>query len=146
MTLAKGLGSGFPVGACVATRCAASGMTAGSHASTFGGNPLAMSVVSAVLAEVLGPGFLDRVARVGVRLEAGLDRLVAARPEVFQERRGVGLMQGLRCHATPARMAAALRERGLLVAPAHDNVIRLLPPLIACEAEVDEALEILDTV
>jgi acetylornithine/N-succinyldiaminopimelate aminotransferase len=145
MTLAKGLGGGFPVGACLATRRAAAAMTVGSHASTFGGNPLAMAVANAVLDEAAAPEFLARVRAAGGRLAAGLDRLVAARPAVFIERRGHGLMAGLRCRDDAATMVARLREAGLLVAPARENVIRLLPPLIVSDAEIDEALAILAT-
>jgi acetylornithine/N-succinyldiaminopimelate aminotransferase len=146
MTLAKGLGGGFPVGACVATRHAAAGMSAGSHASTFGGNPLAMAVASEVLKVMAEPGFLEGVRARGARLASGLDGIVARRPEVFGERRGVGLMQGLRCVADPDLVAGRLREAGLLVAPARDRVLRLLPPLVVDDAGVDEALAILERV
>lgn len=146
MTLAKALGGGFPVGACLATRHAAAGMTAGSHASTFGGNPLAMAVATEVLAAVTEPGFLDAVAATGARLAAGLDALVAAHPHLFEARRGTGLMQGLRCRADPSAVVAALREGGLIVAPAQDRVVRLLPPLVVSADEVDEALSVLDRV
>ncbi len=146
LTLAKGLGGGFPVGACVATRAAAAGMTAGSHASTFGGNPLAMSIAAAVLDTVAEPGFLDSIRRAGDRLRAGLETLATAHAEVFEARRGTGLMQGLRCRGNPEALVAALRTAGLLVAPAQDQVIRLLPPLIVTAAEIDEALGILDRV
>jgi acetylornithine/N-succinyldiaminopimelate aminotransferase len=146
MTLAKALGGGFPVGACLATRHAAAGMTAGSHASTFGGNPLAMAVAAEVLATVTEPGFLDRVRATGDHLSVRLDAAVAAHPGVFEARRGVGLMQGLRCRADPAPLVAALRDAGLIVAPAQDRVIRLLPPLIVTPDEVDEAAGIVDRV
>jgi acetylornithine/N-succinyldiaminopimelate aminotransferase len=146
MTLAKGLGGGFPVGACVATAKAAAGMTWGSHASTFGGNPLAMSVAGAVLETVAEAAFLPRVAQAGQRLAQGLDGLIAKHPALFSERRGLGLMQGLRCRDTPAAMTARLREAGLLVAPAQDRVVRLLPPLIVSDAEIDEAVAIIDAV
>ena len=146
MTVAKGLAGGFPVGACIATRRAAAAMTAGSHASTFGGNPLAMRVALEVLAIVAAPAFLARVAQVGQVLAAGLDALVARHPHLYLERRGVGLMQGLRCTVDPTTMADRLREAGLLAAPAQDHVIRLVPPLVAGEAEVEEALLILDAV
>lgn len=144
MALAKGLGGGFPVGACLATAKAAAGMTAGSHASTFGGNLLAMSVAAAVLDTVGQPAFLAEVAANGERLAAGLDALVARHGAVFEARRGVGLMQGLRCRGDQPAMVARLRELGLIVAPAQDNVIRLLPPLITGPAEIDQALAILE--
>jgi len=146
MTLAKALGGGFPIGACVATRRAAGAMTAGSHASTFGGNPLAVAVADAVLEVVTAPGFLAAAESAGVTLAAGLDALVARRPAVFEARRGIGLMQGLRCRAAPAPLVERLLRAGLVVAPANDQVIRLLPPLIVSSAEIEEALGILDTV
>jgi len=146
MTLAKALGGGFPIGACVATRRAASGMTAGSHASTFGGNPLAVAVAGAALGLLAEPGFVAAAARAGAQLTAALDRLVLHHPDVFEARRGVGLMQGLRCRVSSADMVERLRAAGLIVAPAHDNVIRLLPPLIVREPEIDEAAAILDQV
>ncbi len=144
MALAKGLGGGFPVGACLATARAAAGMTAGSHASTFGGNLLAMSVAAAVLDRVGDPDFLTGVGKTGARLAAGLDALVDRHPRVFDQRRGVGLMQGLHCAGDQVATVARLREGGLIVAPAQDNVIRLLPPLIVGEEEVDTALGILE--
>jgi acetylornithine/N-succinyldiaminopimelate aminotransferase len=146
MTLAKALGGGFPIGACVATRRAAAAMTAGSHASTFGGNPLAVSVAAAVLEIVAEPAFLAAVERAGATLGAGLDALVARHPGVFEARRGIGFMQGLRCHAPIAPLVDRLRVAGLIIAPANDQVIRFLPPLIARDAEIEEALGILDKV
>jgi acetylornithine/N-succinyldiaminopimelate aminotransferase len=144
MALAKGLGGGFPVGACLATAKAAAGMTAGSHASTFGGNLLAMSVAAAVLDTVGQPAFLADVVANGQRLTAGLDALVTRHGAVFEARRGLGLIQGLRCRGDQPAMVAKLRGHGLIVAPAQDNVIRLLPPLIVGPAEIDQALAILD--
>jgi acetylornithine/N-succinyldiaminopimelate aminotransferase len=144
MTLAKTLGGGLPVAACVATAGAAAAMTAGSHASTFGGNLLAMAVAETVLDIIAEPAFLAQVARKGETLAAGLDALAARHPSVFESRRGVGLMQGLRCAAPQGEVVDRLRAAGLLVAPAQDRVIRLLPPLIVGEQEIDEALSILD--
>ncbi len=144
MALAKGLGGGFPVGACLATAKAAAGMTAGSHASTFGGNLLAMSVAAAVLDTVGQPAFLADVVASGQRLTAGLDALVARHGTVFEARRGLGLIQGLRCRGDQQALVAKLRGLGLIVAPAQDNVIRLLPPLIVGPAEIDQALAILE--
>jgi acetylornithine/N-succinyldiaminopimelate aminotransferase len=146
MTLAKALGGGFPIGACVATRRAAAAMTAGSHASTFGGNPLAVAVGVAMLEIVAAPGFLEAVACAGAELAQALDALVARRPAIFEARRGTGLMQGLRCRVPSVALVDRLRDAGLLVAPAQDQVIRLLPPLIARRAEIDEAVGILDQV
>lgn len=146
MTLAKGLGGGFPVGACVATRAAAAAMTAGSHGSTFGGNPLAMAVVDAVLDEVTSVGFLAAVARAGEQLATGLAQLVSRHAGVFAAVRGLGLMAGLQCRAGADELCTNLREAGLLVAPARGEVLRFLPPLIAGEEEIDEALSIVDAV
>ena len=146
MSLAKTLGGGLPVAACVATSKAAAGMTPGSHASTFGGNLLAMAVASTVLDIIAEPAFLAAVARKGEHLAAGLDGLVARHRHVFESRRGVGLMQGLRCAAPQDEVVERLRAAGLLVVPAQDRVIRLLPPLIVSEPEIDEALLILESV
>lgn len=146
MSLAKTLGGGFPVAACVATATAAAGMTAGSHASTFGGNLLAMAVAAAVLDIVAAPDFLAAVVRKGEILAAGLDGLVARHPAVFEQRRGVGLLQGLRCVAPHAALVDKLRDAGLLVVPAQDRVIRLIPPLVVEDMEIGQALRVLDAV
>jgi acetylornithine/N-succinyldiaminopimelate aminotransferase len=146
MSLAKTLGGGIPVAACVATAKAAAGMTAGSHASTFGGNLLAMAVASTVLDIIAEPAFLADVARKGEILAAGLDGLVRRHPHVFESRRGVGLMLGLRCAAPQSEVVDRLRAAGLLVAPAQDQVIRLIPPLVVSGEEIDEALLILESV
>jgi acetylornithine/N-succinyldiaminopimelate aminotransferase len=148
MATAKGLGSGFPLGACLATRAAAKGMTAGTHGSTFGGNPLAMAVGNAVLDVMLAPGFLERVSQRGRELKAGLDKLVAKHKNVFVEARGIGLMIGLKCvDAVPsADMVKALREAGLLTIGAGDNVVRVAPPLIIEPQHIAEALAIVDRV
>lgn len=146
MTLAKGLGGGFPVGACVATRAAAAAMTAGSHGSTFGGNPLAMAVAEAVLDEVTSPGFLDAVARTGARLMTGLTRLVSRHADILASVRGQGLMVGLECRGGADGFCAALRDAGLLLAPARGEVLRFLPPLVVREDEIDEALAIVEAV
>lgn len=146
MCLAKGIGGGFPLGACLATEKAAVGMTPGTHGSTFGGNPLATAVGNAVLDVVLEPGFLDNVQRVGAYAWDRLTDLVARHPGVFVELRGQGLMLGLRLIPVVGDFIAATRAAGLLLVPAADNVARLLPPLIIDEAEVDEAVAILDRV
>ncbi len=144
MCVAKGIGGGFPLGACLATEAAASGMTAGTHGSTYGGNPLAMAVGNAVLDVMLAPGFLDGVQRVAGLLQDRLGALVARHPAVFKELRGQGLMLGLACGPANGEVIARLRANGLLAVPAGDNVIRLLPPLIIGDAEVEEAVAILD--
>ncbi|MEE8499715.1 MAG: aminotransferase class III-fold pyridoxal phosphate-dependent enzyme, partial [Kiloniellales bacterium] len=146
MALAKGLGGGFPVGAFLATEKAAAGMTAGLHGSTFGGNPLAMAVGNAVLDVLLADGFFDSVARVAGRLRRGLEDLVARHPRVLGEVRGTGFLLGLLCLAPNSELVARLQEEGLLSVPAAENVVRLLPPLIADESHIEAALAILERV
>lgn len=141
---AKGIGGGFPLGACLATEAAASGMTAGTHGSTYGGNPLATAVGNAVLDVILEPGFLGKVERTGALLHRRLEGLLAKHPAVFTELRGQGLMLGLKCGPAVGDVIAKARANGLLGVPAGDNVMRLLPPLIIGEAEVAEAVAILD--
>lgn len=145
MGIAKGLGGGFPVGACLATAKAAEAMTASTHGSTFGGNPLAMAVGNAVLDVVLADGFLDQVRKTAGALNQRLGALAAEFPSVIAEVRGIGLLLGLRCEVSSADVIATARSHGLLLAPAADNVARLLPPLIIDEAQVDEAADILET-
>jgi acetylornithine/N-succinyldiaminopimelate aminotransferase len=145
MALAKGLGGGFPIGAILATARAASGMTAGSHGSTFGGNPLACAVANAVLDVMLAEGFLSEVARKGELLRARLSALAAAHPTVIAEVRGKGLLAGIRTLPSNADVAAALREEGLLTVAAADNVLRLLPPLTITEEEIGLAAAAIDT-
>ncbi len=144
MAVAKALGGGFPIGACLATEKAAAGMTAGTHGSTFGGNPLGAAVANAVLDEMLADGFLAHVEAVGARLRAGLDRLAQKHGNKIAEVRGQGLMLGLRCHGDNMALIKALLNKGLLTIVAGDQVVRLLPPLIIGDSEVDEALTILD--
>ncbi|MFZ5609980.1 MAG: aspartate aminotransferase family protein [Pseudomonadota bacterium] len=141
LAAAKGIGGGFPLGACLATQRAAQHMTAGSHGSTYGGNPLAMAVGNAALDLLLAPGFLDRVAVMGERLGTALDRLVAARPDMFEAVRGRGLMRGLKLKKPVGDMVAACRQHFLLTAPAAGDVLRLLPPLIIDESHIVEAAE-----
>ncbi len=146
MALAKGIGGGFPMGAFLATEEAASGMQPGSHGSTYGGNPLAMAIGNAVLDVMLEEGFLDHVRKIGDLLKSRLEAMVAANPHVFEEVRGTGLILGLKAVPTNGDVIAALREEGLLTVGAAENVIRILPPLIIGEAEVDEAIEALERV
>lgn len=143
---AKGIAGGFPMGVCLATEPAAQGMTFGSHGSTFGGNPLATAVANAVLDVMLEPGFLDHVTAMSQRLWRKLETLVARYPGLFAEVRGAGLLLGLRCVPPAADLTTALRDAGLLVVGAGENVVRLLPPLIVGEAEVDAAVAILERV
>lgn len=144
MAVAKALGGGYPIGACLATEKAAAGMTAGTHGSTFGGNPLGAAVANAVLDEMLADGFLTNVETASSRLRAGLDRLAQKHGNKLDEVRGQGLMLGLRCHGDHLALLKALQKKGLLTVPAGDQVIRLLPPLIIGDEQVDEALGILD--
>lgn len=141
MAIAKGIGGGFPVGACLATLEAASGMVAGAHGSTYGGNPLAMAVANAVLDIVLEEGFLDEISRKGLLLKQGLAGIVDEFPEVFEDARGSGLMLGLKCRMPNGTVATALRAEHLLCVPAGDNVIRLLPPLTTTDDEIRIALD-----
>lgn len=148
MTIAKGMGGGFPVGACLATAEAAKGMVAGTHGSTYGGNPLAMAVGNAVLDVMLEPGFFDGVQRVAGILRSASDGLVKAHPDVFVEVRGLGLMLGLKCAEglTSGDMVAALRKAGLLTVAAGENTVRMAPPLIIDESHVEEAVAIVGRV
>jgi acetylornithine/N-succinyldiaminopimelate aminotransferase len=144
MALAKALGGGFPVGACLATSEAAKGMTAGTHGSTFGGNPLAMSVANAVLDVVLEPGFLDRVRQTGLLFKQRLAEIKDRHPAVIAEVRGEGLLIGLRALVPAAAVVDALRAEKMIAVSAGDNVVRLLPPLIISEQEIAEGIARLD--
>ena len=141
MAIAKGIGGGFPMGACLATDDAASGMIAGVHGTTFGGNPLAMAVGNAVLDVVLEPGFLDEVKRKALLLKQGLAAVADEFPDVIEDIRGQGLLLGVKCKASNTTVNAALREQKLLAVPAGDNVIRLLPALTVTDAEIRDALD-----
>lgn len=140
MAIAKGIGGGFPVGACLATEEAASAMTAGVHGTTFGGNPLAMAVGNAVLDVVLEEGFLDEVSRKALLMKQGLAAIADEFPDVIAEIRGAGLMLGLKCTMPNTKVNMALRDQKMLAVPAGDNVIRLLPPLTTTDADIQEAL------
>jgi acetylornithine/N-succinyldiaminopimelate aminotransferase len=140
MAIAKGIGGGFPLGAFLTTRGAGRGMTAGTHGSTFGGNPLAASIGNAVLDLVLAPGFIEHVAAMGVTLKQSLAGLKDRHGRIVKEIRGVGLMQGIALRVPVNDFAAAARAEGILVIPAAENVARLLPPLIIGEEEIFEAV------
>ncbi|MBM3644914.1 MAG: aspartate aminotransferase family protein [Alphaproteobacteria bacterium] len=142
--IAKGMGSGFPVGAFMATEAAAKGMVPGTHGSTYGGNPLATGVANAVLDVILQPGFVDGVHERGLYLTRGLEALVAKHRHAFDEVRGRGFLQGLRCVVPSGEMVDRLMSLGMLVVGAGENVIRVFPPLIADKATLDEGLAILD--
>ncbi len=144
MAIAKGIGGGFPMGACLATADAASGMVHGTHGTTFGGNPLATAVGNAVLDVILEAGFLQHVADMGLRLRQGLARIADTHPDIVEGVRGEGLMIGIKCRVPNKDLAGALRNERLLTVGAGDNVLRLLPPLVIDEKDVDEALAMLD--
>jgi acetylornithine/N-succinyldiaminopimelate aminotransferase len=140
MAVAKGIGGGFPLGACLATEVAAAGMTAGTHGSTYGGNPLACAVGVAVMDEITRPGFLDQVSRTAGRLRQGLEGLVASHGSVFEAVRGQGLMLGLKCRVPNAEVVKAGYAARVLTVPGGDNVVRILPPLTLTEAEAEAGL------
>ncbi|MGA8990630.1 MAG: aminotransferase class III-fold pyridoxal phosphate-dependent enzyme, partial [Rhodoplanes sp.] len=144
MGIAKGLGGGFPVGAVLATAEAGKGMTAGTHGSTFGGNPLAMAVGNAVLDVVLAPGFLAEVQRKALLLKQKLAAVTDRHPGVIREVRGEGLLLGLVAAVPNDKLVAALRDEKLLAVGAGENVVRLLPPLIVTEAEIADAVDRID--
>ena len=144
MALAKALGGGFPVGACLATADAAKGMTTGTHGSTFGGNPLAMAAAGAVLDVVLAAGFLERVRRIALVLKQKLAQIKDRHPAVIAEVRGEGLLIGLRAVVPSSDLVDELRAEKLITVAAGDNVVRLLPPLIVSEEEVADAIERID--
>jgi acetylornithine/N-succinyldiaminopimelate aminotransferase len=143
MAVAKGIGGGFPVGACLATERAAKGMTAGTHGSTYGGNPLAMAVANKVVEILAAPEFLGSVRRLSGTFQQQLSMLASEHPGVIAELRGEGLLLGLKLHVPAAAFVARLRELGLLVVGATENVIRLLPPLNIEERHVREAVQAL---
>jgi acetylornithine/N-succinyldiaminopimelate aminotransferase len=141
MSLAKALGGGFPIGACLATTEAAKGMTAGTHGSTFGGNPLAMAAANAVMDVMLAPGFFDHVQRVSLLLKQKLAGICDRYPDIVNEVRGEGLLLGIKAVIPAGDLSNALRDEKLLTVAAGDNVLRMLPPLIVSEAEIDEAAQ-----
>jgi acetylornithine/N-succinyldiaminopimelate aminotransferase len=144
MCVAKGIGGGFPLGACLATAEAAKGMTAGTHGSTYGGNPLGMAVGNASIDLVTAPGFLEHVSKIANYLNQQLGSLIANHPDVFEEVRGKGLMLGLKMKVPNGDYLAAMMKHGITGVGAGDNVIRLLPPLIIEESHVREAIEKLE--
>ena len=140
MAVAKALGGGMPIGACLATEKAAAGMVAGTHGSTFGGNPLATAVGNAVLDVMEAPGFLKGVEKRATNLRARLQDVAADHPDVIESVRGLGLMLGVKCVVPAGDMVSALRERHLLVVPAGDNVVRCLPPLVIDDGHIEAAV------
>ena len=144
MAIAKGIGGGFPLGACLATEKAAVGMTAGSHGSTFGGNPLATAVGNAVLDVVMADGFLDSVQQRALSLKQKLAGLKDAHPTIIDDIRGAGLMIGIKCKVPNTELQSAAMDEHLLTIGAGDNVVRLLPPLVVTDADIAEAVDKLD--
>jgi acetylornithine/N-succinyldiaminopimelate aminotransferase len=145
MAIAKGLGGGFPIGACLATEKASAGMTAGTHGSTFGGNPLAAAAGNAVLDIVLEPKFLLQVREMGLLFKKQLADIVDRHARIVAEVRGEGLMLGLRCNVPNTDVAGAFFAEKLLAVTAGENVVRLLPPLIVTETEIKEACAKIDS-
>ncbi|WP_416916483.1 MAG: aspartate aminotransferase family protein [Roseicyclus sp.] len=144
MMVAKGIGGGYPLGALLATEKAARGMTAGTHGSTYGGNPLGCAVGVAVMDEITKPGFLEEVRRKAGFLRQKLEGLVAAHPDVFEAVRGSGLMLGLKCRAPNTDIVAAGYDEAVLTVPAADNVLRILPALTITEEEIAQGIDRLD--
>ncbi len=141
MAIAKAIGGGFPLGACLATEKAAAGMVAGTHGSTFGGNPLAMAVGNAVLDVMTADGFLDHVLEMSTLLRQRMARIVDENKDIFEELRGEGLMMGLKCKIPNTDVVSALFDQKLLTVGAGENVVRLLPPLVIEQEHIDLALE-----
>ncbi|MGE3829518.1 MAG: aspartate aminotransferase family protein [Parvibaculaceae bacterium] len=144
MAIAKGIGGGFPMGACLATEEAAQGMTAGTHGSTFGGNPLAMAVGNAVLDVVLEDGFLDKVKQSGILLRQKLAQLKDEHGSIIEEIRGDGLMMGIKCKIPNGELMDACLKENLLTIGAGDNVVRLLPPLIVTPDDISDGVARID--
>jgi acetylornithine/N-succinyldiaminopimelate aminotransferase len=143
MAIAKAIGGGFPLGALLATAEAADGMTPGTHGTTYGGNPLAMAVGNAALDMVLSQGFLEHVGKVANYFSQQLGSLVADHPAIFESVRGQGLMLGLKMKIPNGDFIKAAREAGIIVLPAGDNVVRLLPPLTISESEIREGVALM---
>ena len=146
VSLGKGIAGGFPVGACLATAEAAKGMVAGTHGSTYGGNPLAMAAGNAVLDVLLAPGFMEGVQAVGQQLMEGLKALQSRNDSVIETVRGKGLFIGVKTKVPNGDVVNALRAKGLITVPAADNIVRLLPPLTIDRAVAEEALGLFEDV
>ncbi|EFL89823.1 aspartate aminotransferase family protein [Ahrensia sp. R2A130] len=144
MAVAKGIGGGFPMGACLASEKVGTAMGPGTHGTTYGGNPLAMAVGNAVLDVVLEDGFMQSVQDKGIIFKQKLAALADSYPDLIEGVRGDGLIQGFKCRATNLDVVAAFREQNLLSVPAGDNVVRLMPPLIVSEDELSEAVDKMD--
>jgi acetylornithine/N-succinyldiaminopimelate aminotransferase len=138
---AKGIGGGFPLGCCLATEKAASGMVIGTHGSTYGGNPLAMAAGNAVLDVVATPEFLAQVRDTGARLRSALEQMLPNHDHLFEGVRGLGLMLGIKMKTDSRAFVGYLRTRGILTVAAGDNVVRVLPPLIIDDADIRTFVE-----
>jgi len=142
MATAKGIGGGFPVGACLATEKAARGMVFGTHGSTYGGNPFAMAAVGAILDVIPNEAFLAEVRAKGDRLKARIEQFIGNYPELFEGVRGRGLFLGIKLKIEPRPFVAHLRDNhGVLTVAAGDNVVRVLPPLVIDDSHIDEFME-----
>ena len=143
MSAAKGIGGGFPLGAVLAKEEFAKALKPGTHGTTFGGNPLACAAGNAVLDVILAPGFLEGVERKGRKLRAEMDKLAREFPQVYEDARGMGLLQGLKCVLPQGEVQAACIAEGLMAITAGENVLRLAPPLVVTDADLDEAMAML---
>ncbi len=143
MSSAKGIGGGFPLGAVLAKEAFAKALKPGTHGTTYGGNPLACAAGNAVLDIILAPGFLEDVQRKGAKLRGELDRIARDFPTVFVEARGMGLLLGMKCVIPPAQVQTACAAEGLMVITAGDNVLRLAPPLVVTDSDIDQAVGML---
>lgn len=144
MAVAKGIGGGFPLGACLARAQVAAAMVPGTHGTTYGGNPLAMAVGNAVLDVVLADGFLETVQDRGRDLKQSLGAMIDLHPDIFEDVRGEGLLVGLKCAVPVADVVSAARDKGLLLVAAGDNVVRVLPPLIVTREDIAFAIDALE--
>jgi acetylornithine/N-succinyldiaminopimelate aminotransferase len=143
MSVAKGIGGGFPLGAVLAKEQFAQALKPGTHGTTFGGNPLACAAGNAVLDVILAPGFLEEVQRKGGKLRTAMDALAREFPQVYEDARGMGLLQGLKCALPVGEVQAACAAEGLMAITAGENVLRLAPPLVITDADLDDAIGML---
>jgi acetylornithine/N-succinyldiaminopimelate aminotransferase len=143
MSVAKGIGGGFPLGAVLAKEQFAQALKPGTHGTTFGGNPLACAAGNAVLDVILAPGFLEEVQRKGSKLRTAMDALAREFPQVYEDARGMGLLQGLKCALPVGEVQAACAAEGLMAITAGENVLRLAPPLVITDADLDDAIGML---
>ena len=143
MSVAKGIGGGFPLGAVLAKEQFAKALVPGTHGTTYGGNPLACAAGNAVLDIILAPGFLESVERKGAKLRSALDAIAREFPQVYENARGMGLLQGLKCVLPVGQVQAACVAEGLMAITAGENVLRLAPPLVVTDADLDEAIAML---